>query len=59
MPDYEELARQARNQYNRRWYAEHKEQRKASRERYWQRKAEKMITEREGVNNEQANSVQP
>lgn len=59
MPDYEELARQARNEYNRRWYAEHKEQRKASRERYWQRKAEKMIKEREGVNNEQANSVQP
>lgn len=59
MPDYEELARQARNEYNRRWYAEHKEQRKASRERYWQRKVEKMITERESVNNEQANSVQP
>lgn len=59
MPDYKELARQARNEYNRRWYAEHKEQRKASRERYWERKAKKMLAEKEAEQDEQTNRVEP
>lgn len=59
MPDYKELARQARNEYNRRWYAEHKEQRKASRERYWRRKAKKLLAEKEAAKDEQNDSIQP
>lgn len=49
MPDYKELARQARNEYNRRWYAEHKEQ----------RKAKKMLAEKEAEQDEQINRVEP
>ncbi len=59
MPNSKELARQARNAYNRRWYAAHKEQRKASQERYWQRKAKKMVAEQEAAQDEQTNSVEP
>ena len=58
MPDSKELARQARNEYNRRWYAGHKEQRKASRERYWERKAKKMLAEKEAAQDERTKSIQ-
>ena len=50
MNEMSEAAKMARREYNRKWAAEHKEQRKAARVRYWEKKAEK--TKKEGKNDE-------
>lgn len=41
-----EEARKMRNAYRREWYRTHKDIVKAQQERYWQRKAEKMRTQK-------------
>lgn len=40
-------AREARNEYQRKWRAEHKENVRASNQRYWNRRAERIAAERE------------
>lgn len=47
MHDLENEARLARNTYLKEWRAKHPEAVKAQRERYWLRRAEKMLRERE------------
>lgn len=41
----EQQAREARNAYMRAWRAKNKEKEKAAQERYWKKKAKKMIKE--------------
>ncbi len=45
-----DAGREARNQYNREWYAANKEKRAAINKRYWEKRAAKLSVERETQN---------
>lgn len=45
-----DAAREARNQYNREWYAANKEKRAAINKRYWEKRAARLAAEKEVQN---------
>ncbi len=57
MAELTEAAKEARRAYTNEYYRTHKEQRKESQRRYWERKAEKLQAEsdREDMNQDAAN----
>ena len=48
--EIQEIARQERNKYAREWREKNKDRVKANNARYWERRAEKIIAEREAAN---------
>ena len=52
-----EKARQARNEYQRRWRAANPEKVRAANERYWERRAEKDMYAKEGGEDHAANTT--
>lgn len=45
-----DAGREARNRYNREWYAANKEKRAAINKRYWEKRAARLATEKEARN---------
>lgn len=45
-----DAGREARNRYNREWYAANKEKRAAINKRYWEKRAAKLAAEKEARN---------
>ena len=51
-----DAGREARNRYNREWYAANKEKRAAINKRYWEKRAAKLAAERGGADHAAENA---